>query len=101
MAGGRLARTLRRDARRRSIFDHPPPSAHTPLPHLLLEPTAYLTTTLPSSQQLQPAIATSTIGAALGGVLLALSALRGVPTKIAMACGLDECVRGWKDGQVT
>lgn len=32
MAGGRLARTLRRDARRRSIFDHPllPPSPSVP-----------------------------------------------------------------------
>lgn len=53
VAGGRLARTLRRDARRRSIFDHSSPPPPLPPPHLALprtmQLTAYPTTSHPSS----------------------------------------------------
>lgn len=89
MAGGRLARTLRRDARRRSIFDYPLLYLYLFILlflHLLLllfysslfpapcnqQPTRRQAT-LPASK-LQPAIATTT-RAAVGGVLLAI---RGV-----------------------
>lgn len=72
VAGGRLARTLRRDARRRSISpDHPslPPLHHPILPFLarVMQPTAYPTTSYPSNWQLEPAIVT-----------IARTALRGM-----------------------
>lgn len=104
VAGGRLARTLRRDARRRSIFDHP--LLHLFLFILLLllysslfpapcnpQPTRRQAT-LPASE-LQPAIATTT-RAADGGVLLAI---RGVPREGRVRHGREGLMDAQEEGK--